>query len=619
MATSGFSRWLFGSGGMKRSLLVPFLVTLVLNLGVVSLTDYLAGEKAVVETASSLLLESAERIAGLTRAHLMKAMDLALSNSAIIEGDSPHPAPGAARMLARQLALNPDIDLACMAFGDGEYVEAQRLEGGRIRTGRAGRATGGDLVFDTPEGAGSPPATEGRIRGYDPRTRPWYLSAASKASPSWSEPYRLLSTGLLNISAMVPVHPAQGRLSAVVTAQINLGSLSSFLSEISKVKGGVASIVDGEGRELAISDPGGSAIASRAFLASGDRTRTMVTLKEAGLRYKAVCLPIGEVPGLDWKLVAAFPENPYFAPLVAAERVNLACFVLGFASMLFFGFLAARRVSEPLMQLGQAMTATHPGSGSAKGELDGLKSRDDEIGRLALAFDDLRHRLDESFSSINASLEEKEILLKELNHRVKNNLQIVSSLASAMVPSLRDEEARESLEGLQGRIQAMAYVHDDVFRTGEYGMVDMDLYFRGICDALRSGCVSIGADGIPCGAREIELKVLEGKVRLPVDKAMPCGLIVNEIVSHALRHGFAGRAKGSVTVLLEGEAGTASRILSITDDSPGNEPGLTGLWDQEEGHDLGASLVEALAGQLRANMERRTGEEGGLIRLAFEA
>ena len=108
--------------------------------------------------------------------------------------------------------------------------------------------------------------------------------------------------------------------------------------------------------------------------------------------------------------------------------------------MIYFAFLASHRVSQPLRRLGMIVSSLSLGGEPMTEELGDLKSRRDEIGRLASLFEELSTRLDQSFDYLSASIEEKETLLKELNHRVKNNLQIISSLVSTTASTCREEE-----------------------------------------------------------------------------------------------------------------------------------------------------------------------------------
>jgi sigma-B regulation protein RsbU (phosphoserine phosphatase) len=623
---------------MKRNLLFPFVCLLVVGLAAEWLIDKTVSRKAVSRTADSLLLESAARIGDRTVSYLNTAVNLAQADAALagFGGTEAATAANLKRSLWLQLAARPDIDIVSIGFSTGEYVEAQRLADGRIRSGSAGAATGGDLVLERTDGEGRSLETELRKPGYDPRERPWYLSAEKSGHAVWSAPYALVSSGETVMSVGVPAYE-DGRLLAVATADLALGRLSSFLSTAASIPGALAFLVNEEGFLVASSDSGAvdagagrlspvfeaGALAAEAWSATRADPGVPVNVDAGGAKYRAVQLPLSGKAGLSWRLVIAFPASTFSTVLDETDRLSLAVLFVTLVLALVFGFGAARRVSQPLRDLGLSLAAMDLGAGQTPPDLSALMSREDEIGRLASSFHELATRLQENFSKLSATVQEKELLLKELNHRVKNNLQIVSSLISTQAGATTDEATTEGLRHLQDRILTMAYVHDDVYHGDNIDLVDMDRYLGRICESLTLGA----RDTAALGSREgpgsgLKMEVSEGRVALGLDQALPCGLVVNELVANCMKHAFVGRASGRVSVSL-GEArdhrGYPAYRLVVEDDgrgmaeARGAEAGRLGLGQKG----MGSILVEALSSQLRGGLKTESGPTGTRMTLFF--
>ena len=610
----------FGRGGLKRAIFLPFAGLIVLGFGVAWTSYFIGSRSAVLRTADLLAAQSAARLRDRLGAFLETARGIAEADAAFIAGIR-QPASSIdwlRRAFRLQLLGRKDIDLISVGFADGEYAEAQRLPEGRVRTGRAGAATGGDLVLEGVDEAGGPAAVELRRPGYDPRQRPWYTSAARAGRFAWSEPYALLSTGEFAISAGIPVY-REGRLFAVVTADLRLGAISDFLA--SAAGQGCTLVADGGGRLLAAST--GAAAAAPAFLAAAAAADgAPARARSGGVAYRVVSLPAAADGGLDWLVLVALPERVFLGPLALVDLWTGLSVAATLAGALLLALLAARRVARPLQRLSASVSTIDPeafgavllkeGAGEARAgpaagfpcyPMRDLSLRDDEIGALAQAFGGLCLRLAESFASLRSSLAEKEVLLKEVHHRVKNNLQIVSSLISLQTESSGEDSTRENLAQIQDRVLAMAFVHEDMYASGDFGSIRMDAYLRRVCDSLgssrRISCpVAVGVDA--------------SDLRLPLEKALLCGLIVNELASEALRKAYAGRERGELRVRIASDV-TECRI-EVTDDGSGH-----GAEPSTRHGELGAQLVEGLASQLRGRVERVAGPSGTTAALVFPA
>jgi two-component sensor histidine kinase len=624
---------------MKRSLLGPFLCIIAFGLAAQWLTERSVSRAVVIGGADRLLLETAARAGDRTAAYLGQALELATINAAM--ASSAHIVPPSLEMfrltLWREMLGRNDLDIAAIGFANGDYVEAQRLGDGRVRTGTANAQTGGDLVLRAADGQGRPLAEEFRNKGYDPRLRPWYGSAAASGKPGWAEPYAIVSTLQPVMSAVVPFFDPEGNLAGVTAVDIGLARLASFLGDAESVQGGLALILDGHGNVLAssagVDGPGTSARGGKALETPASavlaRMRAdpghVIAFQVGSRRCRAVAIALDEKLALSWSLAFVYPEDAFLAGLAAADEASLVVLLAALALTVAFAFSAAHRVSRPLQRLGSAVSSLDldPGAQSLPG-VEELMAREDEIGRLAISFDTQAKRLAESFASLTASIGEKEILLRELNHRVKNNLQIVSSLISAQAHRSGDPGTAEGLERLQERIQAMAYVHEDIVYSGNLEAVDMDRYLARVSDSLAISS-SIAEPGRPSSSCAVTIEVLQGRVSLPADRALPCGLIVNELVANSYKHAFEGRGEGRIRVSLT-EAPTAGlpedSILSLVveDDGVGFAAGSQAETPASEDpgtKGLGRLLVGALADQLGGKPSTESGAAGTRYTITF--
>jgi len=200
-------------------------------------------------------------------------------------------------------------------------------------------------------------------------------------------------------------------------------------------------------------------------------------------------------------------------------------------------------------------------------------------------------------------LREKEVMLKEIHHRVKNNLQVISSLVSLQAASSGDEAMREGLRDVTYRVRSMALVHEKLYQSANLSRIDFGEYIRSLLHYLWRAHGSATAP--------INLTLDLEPLSLPVDVAVPCGLILNELAGNTLKHAFRGRNEGQVTVSLQG---LADRVcLRVRD----NGIGLPAGFDGQQAGTLGLRLVQMLAGQLDAVVEVHS-EEGTEVAITFE-
>jgi PAS domain S-box-containing protein len=198
-----------------------------------------------------------------------------------------------------------------------------------------------------------------------------------------------------------------------------------------------------------------------------------------------------------------------------------------------------------------------------------------------------RRRMEEA---LRASVREKELLIKEVHHRVKNNMQIISSILNLQSGSVRDPAARECLAECQNRIRSMALVHEKLYRSGNLSRIDFAEYLRSLTAALFHSCRT--------DAAQVRLDFKASSVSLDVNTAIPCGLIANELIINALKHGFPAGRSGSLRVGLEDLGGGRYRMI-VADDGVGFPEDL----DLRMTNTLGLQLVTLLVDQIGGKIE----------------
>lgn len=195
------------------------------------------------------------------------------------------------------------------------------------------------------------------------------------------------------------------------------------------------------------------------------------------------------------------------------------------------------------------------------------------------------------------SLNEKEVLLKEVHHRVKNNLQVISSILNLQSSFVKDEAILEILQESQNRIKSMSFIHETLYQTKNFSSIDFSDYITNIGNNL--------VRSYQLYENKIQIRYTLQHVHLDLDIAIPCGLIINELVSNALKYAYPGDTKGVIEVGLKQK----DNIVTLTVADKGI--GLPGDLDIENNESLGLQLVLALVEQINAKMEVQN--NGGTI------
>ncbi len=233
----------------------------------------------------------------------------------------------------------------------------------------------------------------------------------------------------------------------------------------------------------------------------------------------------------------------------------------------------------------------------------GFQQRDAELAAALGELAAMALMKDKAARQIERSLQEKDVLLREIHHRVKNNLQVVISLLSIQGERLRDEQARRVFRESLDRIRSMALIHERLVNSGDLARIRMQDYFGELLGHL------LQSYGV--GPEQVRTEIAAGELVLDIDSAVTCGLIVNELASNSLKHAFPGGRDGEIAVRLEqwGPGGVALLVsdsgVGFPAELPPSDHGTTGI-----------QLIKVLCEQL-GGVAELSGERGMRFQVVF--
>ncbi|MBN2442382.1 MAG: HAMP domain-containing protein [Spirochaetales bacterium] len=249
--------------------------------------------------------------------------------------------------------------------------------------------------------------------------------------------------------------------------------------------------------------------------------------------------------GHQWELIIAQDLKDVFQPvftlIMSMIAVSLFIIILG----IIISYILSRSISRPIEQFIKAAQIIGNGNLDYKVEI----FTGDEINELAKEFNQMTERLKKTISDITfaekkieRSLKEKEILLQEIHHRVKNNLQVIMSMLRLQTKSTKENGLAEKINEIQNRIKSISLIHEQLYQSENFINIDFTLYIRSIINNLFRFYKTDPA--------RIQLTFDIDSLILGIDQAIPCGLIMNELISNSLKHAFPGDKKGQISVSL---------------------------------------------------------------------
>jgi two-component sensor histidine kinase len=211
-----------------------------------------------------------------------------------------------------------------------------------------------------------------------------------------------------------------------------------------------------------------------------------------------------------------------------------------------------------------------------------------ELRALGMHFDAMRRSLEQRQAQLVEALQQKDVLLKEVNHRVKNSLQLVASLIGLQRASIKDPEARRQFEQAGRRINTVAQIHQRLYQDEHVDQVALDRFLKDLCADLqgvmgRDGTISFVCEATAC--------------QLPTEQVIPVALIVNELATNAVKYGYPGDIGGVIRVVCEQDSDCVT--VTVSDDGAP----LPDNFAPSESTGLGMKMITALARQLRATLD----------------
>lgn len=429
--------------------------------------------------------------------------------------------------------------------------------------------------------------------GSDYSGQPSFAKAQTRKSIVISVPYVSPADGTVTVA----VYRQAGQGYGVVS--LRLEELSSFISSIRVSEEDRIAVTDSDGRCAAATDQ--SLVREQWTLRD---TETLGTRK-VGIDGRIWLVSTTHIPGPDWHVL--YYRDPRDSNAILRLLMGRLALV-GILTVLVAAW-TARRLQRSFAQPFSALLSmvTDLSSGDYAHRVPVI--RVEEFSRIADSFNAMADNIEKRDVRIKADLSEKVILLKEIHHRVKNNLQIMASLLNLGSGAIKDPADLAVFRSSQDRIHSMALVHEILYESDDFSSIDLGLYVSSLLAYLNE------AWPLP----DLRIKSDIRTVRLSLDKALPCGLILNELVTNCFKYALPGDPEPYLRVFLQGQDGGRLVVLEVEDHGPGLP---------EEGHrgrdtSLGFSLVEGLALQLGARLEwlqSRPGEArpGLLVRLSFE-
>lgn len=224
--------------------------------------------------------------------------------------------------------------------------------------------------------------------------------------------------------------------------------------------------------------------------------------------------------------------------------------------------------------------------------------RQSDLRKLQTLNQELEDRVKRRTQDLNDSLREKEVLLKEIHHRVKNNLQIISSLLRMQSRKLAPSPDLDSaFNDAQNRVRAMALIHEQLYRSSDLAKPQFDQYLEALTQNL--------LQTYRLGQRPVQAIFQLAPLQLNLNSAIPCGLIVNELVSNALKYAFPDQPDAQITITLATES-DQTILLGIADNGQGLDPNLDWRQTRSLGLQIVCSLVEQLQGDIQLTPPSQT-------------
>jgi len=327
---------------------------------------------------------------------------------------------------------------------------------------------------------------------------------------------------------------------------------------------------------------------------------------ESIIQNSPACIALLRGPHFTYESV-----NPAYQALIPGEPMvgRTVREVWPEAAPLVFPLLNVVREAQTVYPATEAIIPRHTPQGPVEARyfdvsfmpLPGLGGDDVQVLKVAIEVTRYK-RAEEQLRAVNQELEsaltQRTVLLKEVHHRVKNNLAVISSLLSMKADAVGITEAREALEESQRRVLSIALIHEQLYGSENLDRINFFEYTQQLVEQLHSSFIS--------EPERIAIRLDIAPIEMGVHRAVPCALILNELVSNAFKHAFPGQRRGEVLVSLR-ESAPGYLEFVVEDNGIGSPPGVA----ERNTRSLGLEIVSILSRQLEGSFERQSATGAG--------
>lgn len=423
--------------------------------------------------------------------------------------------------------------------------------------------------------------------------RPWWQEATKRWYFFVTPQIFSITTQRPVLAGVLPLRSSSGEFQGVMTIALDVSWLDFLLHSMSVTMGSVVAVFDSAGTMIASNDDAAAA--------------SIFGTKTAAINGNGSIMSAGDVNGAAWSYSVtpmaagnafigfAMPNNELFASTYLHVGADLLLPVLMALAAISIWIATDRQVTRWIVYLRRVAAIYARGHYAIRPALEGAPK---EFRALGEAFSSMATAVQDRDRSLREAIEQKSLMIKEIHHRVKNNLQIVMSLLSLQAGKVRDPAAQNALKQAQIRVNALALVHRILHNVEEQGTVDVKSLLEDLSVQIQEG---FGAE-----RRDIRLEVDVISKRVPGDIAVPLTLFTVEVLTNAFKHAYpAPGPEGLIKISLQ-PAGDGMFRLAAEDDG-------VGCSETASQNGIGWRLIQAFAQQVGGNVSIGARESGGTI------
>ena len=486
-----------------------------------------------------------------------------------------------AEQILRALANQPQIHEGEKNCGD---ALSNALKGTTYFTDLARVDALGNVICTS-----SRPDSERNVAG-----RPWWPDANRRWDFFVTPQIYSVTANRPVLAGVLPLRTDVGRFDGVMTIALDVSWLDYLLRAKSVAKGAVVAVFDTAGTMIAsTNDETAVAVFGNPAKPGNEDGGLMSAADPKGTAWSYAVIPLS---ARNAYIGFAMPDSELFAGTYLHVGADLLLPVLMTLAAIAIWIATDRQVTRWIVYLRRVATVYARGHYAIRPVA--LESAPSEFRTLGAAFSGMASAVQDRDRRLRDAIEQKSLLIKEIHHRVKNNLQIVMSLLSLQTAQVRDPAAQNVLKQAQVRVNALALVHRILHEIGDQGAVALKFLLEDLGSQIQKG---FGAN-----RRDLRLDIEVASVRVPGDLAVPLTLFTVEVLTNAFKHAYPAAARGGLIKVNLSQAESGMLRLVVEDDGVG--------WDRSAAQSgIGWRLIQAFAQQLGGEACIRPREGGGTV------